>query len=179
MLTACTVQVVKLKPVDWMAVKPSEVLIMGPLVGQNLPEPKLVGDLRAWAYHRSRDAVDALDTARPVGLLLPDATSAEGLAPNRAEDLMDVVFPAGKTTDLHLACVGGCHMQGKVVWTANTWFPRTATLASIAADVKSGAVAHLHFTAPVQGNVRINLELSDCLVQFGTCLYALSSTVAP
>jgi hypothetical protein len=178
MLTACNLQVVELKPVDWMTVNPSGVLIMNPLVGQNLPEPKLVVDLRAWAYRLSQDAVDALDRARPAGILLPDATSAGGLAPDMAAESTDVSFPVGKGIELNVAYVGGCRMQGEVVWTANTWFPRTVTLAGVADDVKAGAVAHLRFTSPADGNVQINLELSDCLLQFGKCLYVLSSTVA-
>jgi hypothetical protein len=183
-LCACTVQRVELRQVDWTSIKPSEVILKGTLAGQDFPEPALITRLRIWEYGVVKDATDALDEARPVGILLPAATRAEWIEPGKMTDTKDLSFPAATTIDLNIACVGGCQIESHIFWNANRWFSPTKKLAEFNGQLKSGQVVKMRFRTPDEQAVCMTVQLSDCSVPSGKhiyakCIYALSATIIP
>ena len=179
LLSSCAVTAIKPRQVDWTSIRPSEVILKGSLVGYDAPEPAFITTFKTWSYDRARDTLDALDAARPAGVLLPEATTLSWVESGTLTELKEISFPAGQAIALNVACVGGCRMQSSVTWNENRWFSPTQKLASFEGKLNSGQVVQMRFATPPEQPVRLNLRLSDCLVMLGKCAYAISSISGP
>ena len=178
-LSSCTITAIKPRQVDWTAIRPSEVILKGSLVAYDAPEPAFITTFKTWSYDRARDTLDALDAARPEGVLLPEATTLSWVESGTLTELKEISFPAGRSIILNVACVGGCQMDSHVTWNENRWFSSTRKLASFEGKLKSSQVVQMRFATPPEQPVRLNLRLSNCLALLGKCAYAVSAIGSP